>query len=363
MRALAVFPQRREIRFIDQTEPRELGPRQVAIRVREVGICGTDREIASFQYGAPPAGADHFVLGHEALAEVEAVGGGVEHLRSGQLVVPLVRLPCGDAGCHPCRAGRQDFCVTGRFRERGIKEADGFLVERTVDEEGALIPVPAALAEVGVLVEPLTIAAKGIFQIRRFKDRLPWDPLYQRALVLGAGPVGLLAAMAAVANGYETFVYSREPSGSDRALFVEAFGARYASSLDVPEPSGLAAMAGPFQVVVEATGHSPLAFGAIAALGPNGIFVFTGVPAQRPPTLIDTDRLMKDIVLKNQLLFGTVNAGRDDYGEAIRLLEQFMGLFPDSVRRLITSHTPLDEAPALLSHGSDIKGVVTVTRS
>ena len=327
MHALAVFPQRREIRLIDRPEPRGPGPRQVLLRVREVGICGTDREIASFLYGAPPPGADHFLLGHEALAEVEAVGSAVEHLRPGQLVVPLVRLPCGDEGCHPCREGRQDFCTTGRFRERGIVGADGFLVERMVDDLENLVPIPDALRDVGVLVEPLTIVAKTMAQIRRLSGRLPWDSFRRRALILGAGPVGLLAAMAAVASGFETLVYSREPARSDRGAFVEAIGLRYAASGDI-EASRLAAVSGPPDVVFEATGHSPLAFAALESLGPNGMFVLTGVPAQRPPTPIDTALLMRNIVLKNQLLLGTVNAGREDYGEAIRLLEQFMGSFP-----------------------------------
>jgi threonine dehydrogenase-like Zn-dependent dehydrogenase len=357
MRALAVFPQQREVRLIDRPEPRDLRPRQVLLRVLELGICGTDREIASFVYGGPPAGSDHFILGHEALAEVEAVGSGVVHLHRGQLVVPVVRLPCDDADCYPCRAGRQDFCVSGRFRERGIVGADGFLVEKAVDDLENLIPIPNALRDVAVLIEPLTVAAKSIAQIRRFTDRLPWDPVHQLALILGAGPVGLLGAMTTVASGWETLVYSREPAGGDRAKFVESIGARYVSSGDV-EPQRLGTVAGEPHLVFEAAGHSPLAFATLEALGPNGIFVFTGVPGQRPPTPIDTDLLMKRFVLKNQLLVGTVNAGREDYVEAIHLLEQFMGLFPESTRRLITGRFPLDQAPALLSSASGIKNVV-----
>jgi threonine dehydrogenase-like Zn-dependent dehydrogenase len=357
MRAIAVFPRSREIKLVDVPEPRGLGPRQVLLRVLEVGICGTDREIASFLYGRPAEGADHFILGHEALAEVEAVGGAVKHLHPGQLVVPIVRLPCEDADCYPCRAGRQDFCVTGRFRERGIAGADGFLVEKTVDDLENLIPLPDALRDVGVLVEPLTIVAKSFAQIRRFTDRLPWDPLHRRALVLGAGPVGLLGAMGAVVDGWETLVYSREPASGDRAALVKAFGARYVSAEDV-EPRQLGTVSGPLHVVFEAAGHSPLAFATLEALGPNGIYVLTGIPGQRPPTPIDTDLLMRNIVLNNQLVVGTVNAGRADYAEAIHLLEQFMGVFPQATRQLITGRFPIDQVPALLSGRGGIKNVV-----
>ena len=129
--------------MIEQEEPRALGPRQVLLRTREVGICGTDREIATFAYGAPPAGADHLVLGHEALAEVFDVGSEVERFRRGALAVPMVRRPCAEPRCRPCRAGRQDFCVTGKFVERGIKGAHGFLAELFVEDEESLIPRPA----------------------------------------------------------------------------------------------------------------------------------------------------------------------------------------------------------------------------
>jgi len=112
MQALAVFPQRRRVAVIEEDEPRALGPRQVLLRTREVGLCGTDREIAAFAYGEQPEGSDHLVLGHEAIAEVVDLGGEVRHFQRGQLVVPMVRRPCADARCRPCRVGRQDFCVT-----------------------------------------------------------------------------------------------------------------------------------------------------------------------------------------------------------------------------------------------------------
>ncbi|HEY6476883.1 MAG TPA: alcohol dehydrogenase catalytic domain-containing protein, partial [Polyangia bacterium] len=212
MQALAVFRERRKVAVIEQDEPRTLGPRQVLLRTREVGVCGTDREIAAFAYGEQPAGSDHLVLGHEAIAQVIDLGSEVSHFQRGQLAVPMVRRPCADPRCRPCRAGRQDFCVTEEFLERGIKGADGFLAEFFVDEEQNLIPVPPGLADVGVLIEPLTVVAKGIGKIRGLVERRPWEPLYEKALILGAGAIGLLSAMCALSNGYDTTVYSREPS-------------------------------------------------------------------------------------------------------------------------------------------------------
>ena len=357
MRALAVFPERRQVAIIEEDEPRKLGPRQVLLRTREVGLCGTDREIAAFAYGEPPAGSDHLVLGHEALAEVADLGSEVSHFRRGQLVVPMVRRPCADPRCRPCRAGRQDFCVTGEFLERGIKGADGFLVELFVEEEQNLVPVPAGLADVGVLIEPLTVIAKGMVKVRGLVERHPWEPMFDKALVLGAGAVGLLSAMCTVSNGYDTTVYSREPSDGERAAHVRGFGATYVSSVETPL-ADVGRKRGPFDLVVEAAGFSPLTIAGLEVLGPNGIAVLKGVPGLGPERAIDVDRLLRGLVLKNQHVFGTVNAGRSDYFDAIHLLETLVIRFPESVRHFITGRDPLEAAPDLLSKNEGIKNVV-----
>src|SRR4051794_12909783 len=122
MRAMAVFPEKREIQIVDVPAPERTGPREVTVKVREVGICGTDREICAFRYGTAPRGRDRLILGHEALGEVVEVGPEVRTLAPGDLVAITVRRACGDSVCRPCRAGRPDFCKTAQFRERGIKE-------------------------------------------------------------------------------------------------------------------------------------------------------------------------------------------------------------------------------------------------
>ena len=353
MQALAVFPGRRKMAVIEKDEPRTLGASQVLLRTREVGLCGTDREIAAFAYGEQPVGSDQLVLGHEAIAEVVDLGGEVRHFQRGQLAVPMVRRPCAAPRCAPCRAGRQDFCVTGEFLERGIKGADGFLAELFVEEEQNLIPVPPGLAHVGVLVEPLTVIAKAMVKVRTLKERLPWEPMFGRALVLGAGAIGLLSAMCAVSNGYDTTVYSREPSDGERAAYVRAFGAKYLSSIETPRTD-----VGPFDLVVEAAGFSPLTIAGIEVLGPNGTAVLKGVPGLGPERSIDIDRLLRGVVLKNQVLFGTVNAGRSDYFDAVHLLEALVVRFPESVRHFITRRHPLEAAPELLAKGEGIKDVI-----
>jgi threonine dehydrogenase-like Zn-dependent dehydrogenase len=358
MRAIAVFPEKRDLRIIDLPAPEAKGEHDVTVRVREVGICGTDREICGFHYGTPPSGKSRLVLGHEALGEVVRVGPAVRSLKTGDLVAFTVRRPCEDKECVACRAGRQDFCTTGEFLERGIKEADGYMTELVVEEEHYLVRVPRVLADVGVLVEPLTIAAKAGMDLEAILQRYPWEPTGMRALVLGAGPIGLLAAMMLVArNDVETFVYSLEPAESERAKLVRSFGAEYVSARDVPVAE-LPTRVGRFDIIFEAVGHARVAFSALEALAPNGVVVLSGVPGGEKPIEINLDAIMRNIVLNNQVVFGTVNASRAAFEASVRQLEQFMTLFPDAVRRLITHKARLEDAPELLRSSGGIKQVI-----
>jgi threonine dehydrogenase-like Zn-dependent dehydrogenase len=291
------------------------------------------------------------------LAEVLDVGPAVTAVRRGDLVVPTVRRPCPHAKCQPCRVDRQDFCVTGDFRERGIKRIHGFLQELVVEDELNLIRVPRSLGEVAVLIEPLSIGAKAAEQGYAIQDRLPWERARQRAVVLGAGPVGLLGAMAMVVDHFDTYVYSLEPATSDRAALVRSMGATYLSGEDL-SLQALPEQIGPIDVIYEAVGVSGLAFSALELLGANGVFVFTGVPALKEPRSIDTDRLMRNIVLRNQAIFGTVNASRSSFELALRGLEQAMFLFPDTVRGLISHRSAIDEVPRIMTLRGGIKEVI-----
>jgi len=335
-------------------------------------VCGTDKEIAAFQYGTPPHGHDHLVLGHESLGQVVEVGRSVESLAVGDLVVPMVRRPCGLEECLACGSGRQDYCYTGRFSERGIHSLGGFMTEYVVDDERYMVEVPKALRDVGVLVEPLTIAEKALAQVAVIQQRLPWACPMQRgaerhtchrAVVIGAGPVGLLGAMALRHAGFQVTVYSKTPAPNERASLIEAIGARYVSS-ETHSVEELAQGVGEIDLVYEAVGASQIAFDVLRVLGTNGIFVFTGVPARKGPIQIDSDLLMRNIVLKNQVVVGSVNAGREDFESAIRDLSAFLERWPTAVRGLISGRYPLSEAPSLLTGRRDgIKNVLAIAAS
>jgi len=369
MKAVAVFPVQRRIGLVDHPEPSVSSPTEVKLRMLEVGVCGTDREIAAFEYGSPPPGSEYLVIGHESLGEVVEVGASATRVRPGDLVVPMVRRPCPDPSCAPCRAARQDFCSTGEFTERGIRGAHGFMTEFVVDDERYMNVVPPGLRRVGVLTEPLTIAEKAVLEVWKVQQRLPWlrparpgqPPGHgQRAVVLGAGPVGLLGAMVLVNAGFETTVYSRASGPRDNSGLVRSFGARYVAAEGVTTTQ-LAEQIGNVDLVYEATGASRVAFEMLESLGTNGIFLFTGVPGRKGPIEVDTDLIMRNLVLKNQLVLGTVNADRDAYRGAIRHLATFASRWPQALGRLITSRTPLDEAPALVAgQPTGIKSVVVL---
>lgn len=374
MKAVAVVPGTREIKLIAHEEPKIASPTEIKLRVLEVGICGTDKEIAQFDYGTPPKGFEYLVIGHESLGEAVEVGPGVEQIKQGDLVVPMVRRPCPHLHCRACQQGRQDFCFTGDFTERGIKEMHGFMTEFVVDDERYMNVVPRELRSVAVLIEPLTIAEKALAQVWLVQQRLPWgcpvipgstassrEPGYcHQAVVLGAGPVGILGAMLLVTAGFETYVYSREQKPSMKADLVESFGAKYVSS-EAASVEQLAAQVGSIDLVYEAVGASRLAFDMLKVIGPNSVFVFTGVPGRKAPIEVDTDFIMRNLVINNQVVFGTVNAGHEAFEAATRDLGIFMTRWPDAVRSLITGRYAIEaHRDLLLGKVGGIKNVIAL---
>ncbi len=371
MKAVAIFPRAKKVELVDEPPPRLGRPTDVRMRVLDVGICGTDKELCAFKYGTPPPGADHLVIGHESLGEVLEVGAEVTRVAVGDLVVPMVRRPCAHADCLACSAGRQDFCYTGDYTERGIKERHGFMTEQVVDDERYMNVVPQALRDVGVLVEPLTIAEKALAQVQQIQQRLPWACAAapgesrvgcHRALVLGAGPVGLLGAMALVADGYETLVYSRGAADTPRGRIVADLGATYVSA-DTTDVAALVRTVGGVDVVYEATGVSKLSFDVLMGLGTNGIFVFTGVPGGHATSEVDTGLLMRNLVLKNQAVLGSVNASRADFENAIADLATFRARWPRALDGVITGRFPIEAyAEPLLTPPADaIKNVIALS--
>lgn len=368
MQAVGAIPQKKEVAIVDHPRPSLHRDDEVLIKSLDVGICGTDREICTFVYGDPPANSDYLVLGHESLGVVSEVGSSVAGLKPGDLVVPSVRRPCSDPLCAPCQAGLQDFCATGHFVERGIKMAHGYMTEFYTEQEQYLHLVPASLRDVAVLVEPLTIAEKAMAQVWPIQNRLPWVKHHHpdgrpsgkglNAVVLGAGPVGILGAMKLKAEGFNTFVYSRSRSPNPKAELVESLGVPYISALDTPVEA-LAERVGSIDLVYEAVGVSSISYKVLSVLGLNGIYVFTGIPAPKAPIEVDADLIMRNVVLMNQVVVGTVNASGAAFKSAIEDLGVFMSRWPEAVQSLITRRCSVAQSrELLLDKATGIKNVI-----
>jgi len=314
------------------------------VRGRLVGVCGTDREIAEGGYGTAPDGEDLLVLGHEGLGEVvEApAGSGFE---PGDLVVGIVRRP-DPVPCPACGAGDWDMCRNGRYTERGIVGRHGYGSELWRLEPEYAIGVPAGLHRLGVLLEPTSVLAKAWEQVDRISARAFFVP--GRALVTGAGPIGLMACLLGVQRGYEVHVVDLAADGPKRAL-VEALGARYHSG----DAAGIDIEA---DVVIECTGVGSVVHAAGQKLTSGGIMCLTGIMSS-PPTLdVDATQMNRAMVLRNAVLFGSVNAGRRHWYQAA---DSLAAADPTWLGGLITRTVPLgDWTQALRREQDDIKVVV-----
>ncbi len=363
MRAIVVEPPTPGARLEDVPDP-EPHRGEVGVRVLECGVCGTDRDIVAGQYGTPPTGSRRLVLGHENLGAVEAVGPGVAGWKRGDLVVATVRRGCGR--CRFCLTNQSDLCETGGFTERGIRGRDGYFAERYSEGPEYLVHVPEALRAVAVLLEPLSVVEKAYHEGRSVLDRLGPTPGHPRetppsALVSGTGAIGMLASFLLRSEGYDVVAIDRHGEGTPAAALLRRIGAEH-----VDAAGGLGALSGRrFEMVLEASGNAPLDFDLLRALAPNGVLVLTGIPpADRPPISLAAGQVLRDLVLANQAIVGSVNANRSYFELGIRHLSRFRKAWGDAVARVITSRHALDEAPALLAdRGSGaMKNVLTIAR-
>jgi glucose 1-dehydrogenase len=346
VKALTVTPRTPHSAVVrdDVPEPALKDDRSVKVKVLRVGLDGTDKEIDAGEYGAPPPGFDYLILGHEGFGVVTEVGGSVTELRPGDYVVSIVR-QAGDSIYD--YVGTPDFTTDDSYHEHGINLVHGFLTESYVEDAGRLVLVPQGLREVGVLLEPTTVVEKGIAQAYEIQRRLKvWQP--RRAAVLGAGTIGLLATMVLRLRGLDVTVFGREPAPYLNSDLAEALGARYVSTQQTSLAEGARAH-GPFDLMFEATGFSPLVFDAMGVLGRNGVLVLSSVTGGDRRVEVPADALNLGFVLGNKVMVGTVNASRADFEAGVRDIAMAEARWPGWLGRFLTHPVQgLDEAPKAL---------------
>ena len=361
MRAVVVDPPHPGARLAEVAPP-VLPTGEVRVRVLEVGVCGTDRDIAAGLYGTPPPGSSELIVGHENLGEVVELGSGAAGPAVGTLVVATVRRGCGE--CRFCGSGRSDFCESGRFTERGISGRDGFMAEEYADRPEYLVEVPATLRRVAVLLEPLSVVEKacteGLAILGRYESAgVPPRRRPYRSLITGTGAIGMLAAFRLVLEGHEVTVIDRHGPATAAAALLARVGAQH---VDVHD--GLGALGGArVDLVIEASGSAELDLELIDTLAPNAALVLTGIPsAGAPPLSVPAGRLLRGLVLENQAIVGSVNANRSFFEAGVRHLAALQARFGPVAEGLITARRPLAEfADALSGKGSGtIKTVLAV---
>lgn len=351
MRALTVVPGTAGSLQLTELPDPEPKPGELLVEGLAVGVCGTDKEIVRAEYGWAPPGEERLVLGHESLGRVRTAPEG-SSFSAGDLVVGVVRRP-DPVPCGACARGEFDNCRNGRYTERGIKELDGYAAELWCVEADYAVALDPELAEVGVLVEPTTVVAKAWEQVWRVGERAWYEP--KRALVTGAGPIGLLAALIGVQRGLDVHVLDLVTEGPKPAL-VERLGATY-------HHEGVDEVAGELRpdVVIEATGVGSLVFAAMRNTAPFGVVCLTGVSSGGRRIEVDAGDVNRGMVLENDVVVGSVNANLRHYRQAAEVLAK---TDPGWLAGLITRRVPLTSfADAFEAGSDDVKVVIDLEGS
>ncbi|GGD64240.1 glucose 1-dehydrogenase [Paenibacillus nasutitermitis] len=341
--------------LVEIDKPQIRFPTDVLIRVLRVGLDGTDREIIQEQYGIPPEGENQLVIGHELLGAVVEAGEQSGYAQ-GDLVTALVRRPCRHLDCVNCRNGQPDFCVTDEYTERGIKAAHGYLSEYVVVEAAYLVKLPPSCMDYGVLVEPQSIVEKVWHEVLRIQQRMIWQP--KTALVIGSGPLGLLAAATCRSLGMETYVWSLNDPGSFSAELVRQCGARYMQAHeDGAERFGVEKGVR-LDMVWECSGYTPNAFHAMQALGNNGVLAMLGVTGDNRQQMLPVDRINQELVMKNKCVIGSVNASRVDFETGVYRLQQIEQQYPGLLQSIASDVCTIEQVPFIDFSRLNMKAVV-----
>lgn len=353
MKAITVVP--RTAGSLSLKEVEEPAPKrgEVLLRLQRVGVCGTDMDIVSGFYGEAPVGSPYLIIGHESLSRVEEVGPGCRGFKKGDLVVPTVRRNCPE-NCLNCKNGESDMCLTGHYKEHGIKGLHGFASEFAVTDSRFVVKLPEALSELGVLLEPLTIVEKGLAQAFLLQHaRMKWKP--RTALVLGSGPVGLLATALLRIRGLEVTTVARKPATSLKARLVSSTGSDYVDVEDTP----LSSMENRFDLVFEATGSTSVALEAQNLCSTNGVVSFVGIYRSQVGTE-DAGKVFTNLVLGNRIYFGSVNANISYFKEGAADLVRVKKRFGGFLEKIITDRIPLSKWEQAYSakSGDDVKTIL-----
>ena len=330
--------------------------RGVLIKILRVGVDGTDKEINAAEYGAAPAGHDYLIIGHESFGRVEAVGPNVTEFKPGDYVSLTVRRPGTSIYDE---IGTYDTTTDDTYFERGINLRHGFLTEYIVDEPEYIIRVPENMKEVGVLMEPMSVAQKAIEQAYRIQQRLRvWRP--KRAAVMGSGTLGLLATLVLRLRGLDVTTFGNTMPPTLNSGLIEELGGRYISTKEL-SLTDASSKYGPFDLIFEGTGYSPLVFEAMHVLAKNGVLAMVSVTGGSRQVEIPADKINLGFVLGNKVAFGSVNANREYFESGVKDLSTAELQYPGWLKKLLTHPVKgLEDYVEMIRLLTETKGAIKV---
>ncbi|NLT07401.1 MAG: alcohol dehydrogenase catalytic domain-containing protein [Solirubrobacterales bacterium] len=292
---------------------------EVRVDVGYCGICGTDLHMRD----SLPQGA---VLGHELAGTVAAVGPDVDGWSVGDRAAVLIYRNCGE--CRYCRAGEENHClVSGQHSKVIGVDLQGGYAEAVVADQALLYPLPDDLPlEHAALAEPVSIGVRAA----RTVD-VPFD---DPVLVIGAGPIGLLAAYALRARGYQRlWIVERNPG---RAAAAERLGFHTLPSDDLAGELQRRGIEAP-GAIVECAAAPAAAKAAVGLLRRQGRLVLVGLPDG------DVSFDAQTLVINEIQVRGAAGTSHQDFRTAIDLLAS--GAVPAA--DLITAVADLDDADTM----------------
>ena len=356
MRAVGMVRGKEGVHSFELPKPEITHPNEVLVRVKQVGLDGTDFNIVLYNLQDIAEGRNEMAMGHEMVGVVDEIGSEVSSVAPGDPVTITVRRGCGQ--CHPCLHNQSDMCVTGLYTERGIHKLDGYLTQFVVEHEQYVVKVPPEVVELAVFTEPLSIAEKGIEQIRIIQSRLPWscphpDHTFDsrewgvclNALVVGAGPLGLLSTSLLRLHGVNTWTSDIVPEDNVKAHLVKHMGAYYIDSRTktAKELVDMCALSGNLNIILDASGAADMALELVNYMSRSSIYVMTGIPREGLLTQIDAAQIVRKIVRENQVMVGSVNSNRTHFEMALRDIGDIDSRFDGMLTEMITHRFRLED--------------------
>jgi len=354
-RALAYFPSESRVRLIDfPLQP--LDPDEVLVRITQVAVTRRDRLLMENRDAVLPDGEDFIITGHIAKGTVVETGSLVKEFEPGDIVVPTIR-----RDCDRCIDARSDLCPhPDRYQDSGLAGAHGFARDLLTIRGRYLIKIPSHLENLALLLPLLSVAEKAHHESVQITKRYNFycyhesENVVPRALVTGMGPVGIMTAYLLSLYSYRLTVFCRRESDDLRSKVLEPIDLEYINTSRVPtarlEKAGYS-----FRQLFETTGDPEYMLSVMPFMSPNAVMAIMGAPeidSSEKFLEVDVNRVFSRLVMGNQVIFGSIKAGRDAFESAVKHLTELSDLYGESLSSLLTDTFPMAEYHRLLTHST-----------